>query len=580
MINNFLQKNFLLLVLIFSQLTISNSSGFTQPKREVRAVWITTNYQLDWPPKSFNPDIQKKSLIEILDNLKSKNFNTIFFQVRAQGTTFYKSNFEPWSQYLTGTLGLTPSYDPLQFILDEAHKRGLEVHAWINMINVKSGDSPIQITNPPHIVLARPEWVRKYKEDKNVSYWLDPGFPEAREYLKSLCLEIVTNYNVDGIHLDYIRYPGTDFDDSLSYEMYGKGKTKEDFRRENINSLISSIYDAVTSIKPMLKVGSAPIGIYENIAGARGLQGKHHVFQDSREWLRRKKHDYIVPQIYWDINSEPKFDLLVEDWVKNNYGRFVIIGIGAYNQSVLNEIEKQIEITRKLKSAGQSFFRYENIKDLNFESYKFKANIPPMKWKDSIPPNPPYSLSGKNIEGKTGLIELVWGIPLRAIDGDSAKYYNVYRGITPQIDRDNPTFILASTSNYFYYDFIRRPSQLEYYYQVSSFDKNHNESLTATEIVKVELTNLKEILKPIYPKNIVAFQLLNNVGRVILELDKLSNAIISLHDKNGNKLKDISSTQLQTGMNLIEFEIPPSRQNDFILKISLPDRVEIVEFKK
>lgn len=574
----FLISPYSVLVILFIQLGIFVQL-YAQLKREVRAVWITTNHQLDWPPKTTNPEIQKKSLIEILDNLKSKNFNTIYFQVRSQGTVFYKSKYEPWSPYLTGKFGEEPNYDPLEFLLEEAHKRNFEVHTWLNMINVKTGDSPIPITDPPHIAIARPEWVKKYNDGNNVSYWLDVGFPEVREYLKNLCVEIVENYKVDGIHLDYIRYPGIDFDDSLSYELYGQKKSKSDFRRENINKLVASIYDTLIAINPMIKIGSAPIGIYENIENARGWEGKHSVFQDSREWLKRKKHDYLTPQIYWDINSNPKFDVLVDDWTKNNFGRQIVIGIGAYNQSVAKEIEQQIEITRNYKAAGQSFFRYENVKDKRFFAYRFPANIPPMKWKDSIPPNPPYSLAGKNVEGKLGLIELVWGIPTKAADGDTAKYYYVYRGFSSKIDRENPAYILTSTQDYFYYDFIRRPSQLEYYYQVSAFDKGNNESQTATEVIKVELSNLKEILSPSYSKDLIAFRVKEKTGELILESSKNKLADILLFDKSGNKIKELKVVQIKTGLNFVEIEIPPSRLREFTLKIFMPDRVEIIDFK-
>lgn len=572
-LSKILITSYLLILILFLSISLS------QPKREIRAVWLTTNYQLDWPPKTYNTEIQKKSLVEILDNLKSKNFNTIYFQVRSQGTVLYKSKYEPWSQYLKGKMGTTPDYDPLQFIIEEAHKRNIEVHAWLNMVNVKSGDSPIEITDPPHIIISRPEWVRVYNENGNVTYWLDPGFPEVREYLKNLCVEIVENYDLDGIHLDYIRYPGVEFDDSISYQMYGQGKSREDFRRENINLLVASIYDAVTSIKPIIKVGSAPIGIYENILGARGWEGRNSVFQDSREWLRRKKQDYIVPQVYWDINTNPKFENLVEDWTKNNFGRQVVVGIGAYNPSVEKELEQQIEITRKYKAAGQSFFRYENIRNKTISAYRYPANIPPMNWKDSIPPNPPYSLTGRNIPGKLGLIELVWGIPLKAIDGDTAKYYNIYRSTNPKIDRENPAYILSSTSNYYFYDFIRRPSQIEFYYQVSSFDKNHNESVNATEVVKVELSNLKEILKPNYPNNLVAFRVKKNAGSLFIESDAPVQVLVILYDKLGNKLMDLDFIQLKTGLNYIEFEVPPSRLKEYSLKILYPDRVDIIEFR-
>lgn len=570
-------STFFICIILFS---INGWSLYSQPKREVRAVWITTNYQFDWPPKTYNPEIQKKSLIEILDNLKSKNFNTIYFQVRSQGTVFYKSKYEPWSRYLTGKLGHSPNYDPLQFVIEEAHKRNLEVHAWLNMIHIKSGDSPLQFTEPSHIALMRPDWVRKYNEQNSVSYWLDPGLPDVRDYLKNLCVEIVENYDVDGIHLDYIRYPGIDFDDSLSYQIFGMNKSLADFRRENINQLVSEIYDALTAIKPTLKIGSAPIGIYENLSDTRGLEGKHSVFQDAREWLKRKKHDYIVPQIYWDTNTNPKFETLVRDWVKNSSGRHVIIGIGAYNPSVAKEIENQIEITRRLNSTGQSFFRYENIKNKNFLAYKYPAIIPPMKWKDSIPPEPPFSLSGKNLPGKLGLVELVWGIPPQARDGDTAKFYSVYRSENENISIENASHLLTITKNYYLYDFIRRPSKLEYFYQVTSLDKNYNESLVGTEIIKVELTNLKNILKDAYAKRKSSLTFDRETAYLLIETNQNTSAKIILQNEKGAKLQEIYSGNLVAGLNFIEIALPSARIKKFIVAIDYENQPdEIIRFK-
>lgn len=578
MIRSSLEKSSIYFIVIFC-LFSGSWDLFAQPKREVRAVWITTNHQLDWPPKTYNPEIQKKSLIEILDNLKSKNFNTIYFQVRSQGTVFYKSKYEPWSQYLTGKLGQFPNYDPLQFVIEEAHKRNLEVHAWLNVLKIKSGDGPLQFTELSHIALMRPDWVRKYKEQNSFSYWLDPGLPDVRDYLKNLCIEIVENYDVDGIHLDYIRYPGIDFDDSLSYQIFGMNKSLADFRRENINQLVSEIYDTLTTIKPTLKIGSAPIGIYENLSDARGLEGKNSLFQDAREWLKRKKHDYIVPQIYWHTNTNPKFVSLVRDWMRNSSGRHVIIGIGAYNPSVAKEIENQIEITRSLNSAGQSFFRYEHIKDKNFLAYKYPAIIPPMKWKDSIPPEPPFSLSGKNLPGKLGLVELVWGIPPKANDGDTAKFYSVYRSENRNISIENASHLLTITKNYYLYDFIRRPSKLEYLYQVTSLDKNYNESLTGTNIIKVELKNLKNILQNAYAKQKTSLTYDKELARLLIETNNKTSVKIILRNESGEKLQDVYSGSLAVGLNFFEFKLPSTRIKKFVIFIDFENQPdEVIRF--
>lgn len=552
---------------------------FSQPKREIRSVWLTTNYQLDWPSRqNYDSEIQKRELIEILDNLKSKNFNTVYFQVRSQGSVMYKSDIEPWSPFLTGSIGKSPNYDPLDFLIKEARNRNFEVHAWLNVFLIKTGDLKLQFSNPPHIIFTRPEWIRLYREKDQNTYWLDPGLPEVRDYIKHICIEIVKNYDIDGIHLDYIRYPGPDFDDSLAYNLFGSGKNLEDFRRENINKLIEEIYDTLNSIKPHIKIGSAPLGIYENLIDATGLEAKKSVFQDSREWLRRKKHDYIAPQIYWDLQHNPKFETLVRDWTKNSFNRQIVIGIGAYNENVLREIEDQIEITRKYNSAGQSFFRYENIKNLNFNSYKFLANIPPMKWKDSISPNPPFLLSGRNLKNKLGLVELVWGIPEPAQDGDTARYYNIYRSLNKNINRNSPLHLYAFSNTYYFYDFIRKPEQTEYFYQVSSLDKLHNESEDATEIIKVKLDNLVETLSDAYPVDIVSISVDKNLITLLIELKKSNIGKIELFDLEGNLFQKIYDGNFESGLNYIQFEVPKTSKKRFELKIFLRERIESIRF--
>lgn len=536
------------LLILFLNVSLLDS----QPKQEVRAVWLTTNLQLDWPPRTLNQELQKKALLDILDDLKQKKFNTIYFQVRSQGSVMFKSLLEPWSQYLTGVLGGEPDYDPLKFILEEAHKRNFELHAWVNMIRCKTGEQFPQSSNPPHIMNRNPDWVKRSAESNVVSFWLDPGLPEVREYLKNISIELTRNYDIDGIQFDFIRYPGNNFDDSYSYSLFGNGMNISDWRRENINSLISEIYDTLTAIKPMLKVGSAPIGIYENLSGARGWEGKNSVFQDSREWLRRGKQDYLAPQIYWDLENNPRFDVLINDWIINNNGRQIIAGIGAYERNVFQQLDKLISVSRAYNSNGQSFFRYENISEKKFDGYSTLSNIPPMRWKDNILPNAPYELSAKNLPGRLGLIEMVWGIPLSATDGDTSKYYNIYKSDDNFIDRNNSKYLSNFSNRYYFYDNLNRPSQLEYYYQVSALDKGNNESLDATEIVKVELLNLKNILRHVYPVSLSFLKPQKIDDKIFFSVDlvKSGSLKIDLKSESGKLIKPIFDGYVKVGQNI------------------------------
>jgi len=259
---------------MYSILLISNLFSQVYPKRETRAVWLTTVYGLDWPTakatSSSGIQQQKNELIQILDNLKSANFNTVIMQVRARGDLIYPSQYEPWATSLTGTLGRNPGYDPLKFAIEETHKRGMEFHAWWNVVKVKDDSTLPPNTNPPHIVLRHPEYVKYYKP--NNEWWIDMGKPEARNYLINVVMELVRNYDIDGIHFDFIRYPNPDFPDSDTYALYANEYPDiNEWRREDINKFVRAVYDSIKRVKPWVKVGSAPIGIYRNICDSSGV---------------------------------------------------------------------------------------------------------------------------------------------------------------------------------------------------------------------------------------------------------------------------------------------------------------------
>ncbi len=315
---------------VFIFLFLSSIYVFAQPKTEVRAVWLTTVWNIDWPLTSGQTS-QKQEMINLLDYLKDANFNTIMFQVRARGDLLYPSQIEPWGKSMTGTLGSNPGWDVLSFVIQEAHARGMEVHAWFVTYRVWDSSTQPPVTSPLHIVRSHPEYCKTYVEGTSTSWWLDPGIPAVRTYLRSIVTEMVSNYNLDGIHFDYIRYPDASFDDAATYATYGGGMNKDDWRRNNISQFVSEVYSDVQSIKPMLKVGSAPIGIYKNIPGqGYNWEAYYDIYQASREWLQAGTHDYLTPQIYWDIATIPQFHIVLKDWMDERYGRHIYPGIAAY----------------------------------------------------------------------------------------------------------------------------------------------------------------------------------------------------------------------------------------------------------
>ncbi|MBI4947331.1 MAG: family 10 glycosylhydrolase [Bacteroidetes bacterium] len=507
---------FLLTFLLFNLHTVVSA----QPKNETRAVWLTTVYNIDWPSSSsLSVASQKAEMISILDSLKAANFNTIMLQVRARGDLLYPSAIEPWGKSLTGTLGQNPGYNPLQFTLDEAHKRGIEVHAWFVTYKVYDGQSIPAVTTPLHVLRSHPEWCTQFNDAGTYSWWLDPGIPEVKHYLTSIVMEMVRNYPIDGIHFDYIRYPDVNFNDSATYATYGGGMSLGNWRRSNVNQFVYEVYDSVMSVRPDVKVGSAPIGIYKNIPNASGWEGYYDIYQDSRNWLSMGKHDYVCPQIYWDIAnppSDPSFPALVTDWVNNTSNRHVYTGIAAYRMNVKSgkisgnhaeyfydvlgnftknnwpssEITNQVDTSRALGAEGQTYFSntdiVSNLKNiftmLKTGEYHYPANIPSMQWKDNIPPNAPQNLTITNIDSLHYLLS--WNPPSLPSDNDTVKYYNIYRSDISPVDISDikkvaKFHVMHSNSSLIA---LNNPQSNPVYFTLTAYDNGYNESQPANTV--------------------------------------------------------------------------------------------------
>jgi uncharacterized lipoprotein YddW (UPF0748 family) len=486
----FLMRNILFFL---SMLLISLHA---QIERETRAVWLTTNHRLDWPPQTYNAEKQKQALIEILDNIKSKNLNTIYFQVRSNGTILFNSSFEPFSPYITGEVDETPSYDPLKFAIEQAHKRGLEIHAWLNIVKVFEGKDISTIKNQDHICLRKPEWIIEDYRDGQKAYWLDPGLPEVRMYISDMITELAENYDVDGIHLDYIRYPGKNFDDDFSYNLFGNNRTRDEYRRNNITALVEEISKKVKSVNRFIKIGAAPIGIYKRLKGMNGWESYYDLYQDSYEWLKKGIVDYLTPQTYWGLEENPSFDLLAKDWVANSAGRNIVLGIAAYKTNVKAEIDKMINFSRSINSAGVSFFRYEHIKNLSLYSFTHKAFPALMPWLESIYPPAPQDLIALIENPDKNIFSLKWQNGTAGDNEDSISYYAVYN-----LSKKNAAplteylFDVLSAPRSSVKLAIEKPKKVEYYFTVKSVNKVWNESKLASNVVSIQIPVMKNILE-------------------------------------------------------------------------------------
>ncbi len=464
------------LAFLFPFLLVSASAQFPEPpKREVRAVWIATAAGLDWP-RTTDRAQQQSSLREIVRDLHRAHFNTIFFQVRARGDAYYRSAYEPWAENLTGTLGRDPGWDPLSFLLSEAHALGMEVHGWFNVYKVR-GPNPVPASTPLHISRSQPHWTVSDEGD----LWLDPGIPSVTRYLLDVALDLIQNYSLDGINFDFIRYPGRAFADAESYRRYGNGMDRDAWRRANITRFVSEFAARARSLRPYLKIGSSPLGVYETDPASNTLGSPQAVYQDSQGWLHAGLEDYLSPQIYWDIGAsrgDPDFATIVQRWQQGAGGKQIYVGIGAYKPEVFREIPEQIDLARRAGMAGEAYFRLENIRSLDMFGgrYAAPALIPPMTWKDSVPPLPPSSLAVT--EMTTNVFQLEWRPSPEAADHDHARWYVIYRssGGTPRTDLpQNIVAVIPGTVNH-YIDSVNVPAGFAYYYAVTALDKADNES--------------------------------------------------------------------------------------------------------
>ncbi len=542
-------------LILFISATLFNIVSKAQYERETRAVWVATNFRLDWPPATPDQQKQKQALIQIFDNIKSKNLNTVYFQAECNGTAMFHSSYEPLSPYITGDVNGNASYDPLQFAIEQAHKRGLEIHAWVNVFKCFNGNETNILNNPNHITKKKPSWIIEDTRDGQKSYWLDPGLPEVREYVSNIYAEMVERYNLDGVQLDYIRYPGKNFGDEFSYSVYGKNENIDEWRRQNITDAVALIYKKIKAEKSFVKVGAAPIGIYKNINGAVGWEGYSEIYQDSREWLKLGIVDYLTPQIYWAINDKPRFDVLAKDWIHNSYSRNIVVGIGAYKEKVKSELDQMIQFTRAINASGVAFFRYSNIKDYNFRSFPYKTFPSAMAWleKDSQKhlPQPPDNFMIREVDHAKHIFDMSWDPGEIKTRNDSARYFALYS--LPDSNSEahsDHLFDLIPYNQTSLTIAIEKPKRINYYFVMKSVNKLWDESKEESNRIEVKFPVLKDLAvdkdalnNPVLLKN------KEGKYRVLISLNRKEN--VNIYGMKDNINVKIMSENLLPGKNVL-----------------------------
>ncbi|MBB5152692.1 glycoside hydrolase family 10 protein [Saccharopolyspora phatthalungensis] len=324
------------LVAILLGLFGTTGAAAKAPTTELRGMWIASVDNIDWPSKPGLPAAQQQDEYrKLLDQAVANKLNAVFVQVRPTADAFWPSPYEPWSHWLTGQQGRGPGYDPLRFLIDEAHKRGLRFHAWFNPYRISMKDDPNALV-PEHPARKHPEWTFAY----GGKLYYNPGVPQAREFVIDAIMHAVANYDVDGAHLDdyFYPYPVKDqkIPDERTFAEHGKGFDNiEDWRRHNVNQLVSELDTRVHRAKPGAKFGVSPFGIWRNAASdpagsqTRGLESYSAIYADSRKWVQEGWVDYIAPQVYWQIgHPAADYAALVPWWSKTVAGTGVDLYIG------------------------------------------------------------------------------------------------------------------------------------------------------------------------------------------------------------------------------------------------------------
>ena len=479
-------------------------TGSAYPKREFRAAWIqSVNGQFRGMPT----EKLKQNLIGQLNSLQKAGINAIIFQVRPEADALYASRLEPWSRFLTGVQGKAPEpyWDPMQFMIDECHKRGMEFHAWINPYRTKT--TLKSELAPNHVYNIHPEWFVTYGDQ----LYFDPALPESRRHICMVVSDIVSRYDVDAIHMDDYFYPypikGKDFPDDASFARFGGGfSNKGDWRRSNVNVLIKKLHETIREIKPWVKFGVSPFGIYRNESSdplgskTKGLLNYDDLYADVLLWAREGWIDYNIPQIYWHIGHPVSdYETLVKWWARNTENRPLFIGQSVMNtvqnadpkNPSINQLPRKMALQRAYQTIGgscqwpasavvENAGKYRDA--LIAEYHKYPALPPVFDFMDNEAPAKVRKM--KPVWTEDGYI-LFWTAPKYKEEMNRAVQYVVYRfNDKEKVNIDDPSHIVAITRDNFY-KLPYEDGKTKYRYVVTALDRLHNESKSVGKKIKL-----------------------------------------------------------------------------------------------
>lgn len=516
--NQLTMKKLFTLIFIFSIIFTTQAQN---PKREFRGAWIATVGNIDYPTsKTLTTAQQQTEFIKLLDQHKQAGINAVMVQIRTNGDAFYPSELAPWSEFLTGRQGKAPDpfYDPMLFMISECRKRGIEFHAWFNPYRAVANVNT-SILDAKHVAIKRPDWLLSYGNLRV----LDPGNPEVRKHVTQVVLEVTNKYDIDGVHFDDYFYPypstGLTLNDSATYAKDKRGiVNKNDWRRDNVNILIKAISDSIKSVKPWVKFGISPFGIWQNKTANQplgsptgGLESYNDIYCDTRTWLQKGWIDYVVPQLYWNIGlTVADYSKLVPWWAENSFDRHLYIGQAAYRINATDNttwqntshMPSQIRLNRANgKVQGSIYYNTNtlNRNPLGFRDslitnfYKNPSLMPTMAWKDAVSPNAPQNLSVNFTN--TGF-ELKWTKPTAGTtELEKIKGYVIYRfanNETVDVNKIDAIRTIVYKDTTAFFDIQSMPQATKYTYIVTAFDRLQNESGPSNASTAILVTGIEE----------------------------------------------------------------------------------------
>ncbi len=528
----------------------------------MRGAWIATYANIDWPTSTATTAQEQSTFKQRLDEHKSTGMNAIFVQVRSQCDALYPNPYDPWSAVLSGTQGTAPNpyYDPLAFMISETKQRGMEFHAWFNPYRALASftTASYNALAATHVAKLHPTWIMTVNNNApstTKQLLLNPGAPEVWEHIIASVMHVVRNYDIDGIHFDdyfYTNPATTTYSDDSVYLIHKRGiDDKNDWRRSNVDTLIKRLNDSIKSVKPWVKFGISPSGIWMSYnittepngsnTSSGALQHKKDLYANSRLWLQQGWIDYLAPQVYWHTGQTGSdYNNLAPWWSNNSFGRHIYIGQAGYKVGVtitpvnsngafttdLSQIPTQVRLNRSLANIhGQVVYNTSSLKanllkftdSLRLHFYNRPALLPSMPWKDNVAPGPATSLAGVKLANNT--ISLTWVNPPAAVatEFDMVKRFAIYKGVNTMPDINNAADLIAITntdvSSYIDIDVLPNTT---YNYIVTALDRLHNESVTS---------NIATVVVGALPLTLISFEAEKNNAKNVLLTWQTANEI-------------------------------------------------------